>query len=120
MVSMPIRQIIINFILMLFIMISLDNWLFIIPLIFIFCIAFATNVFELLNHRNVPVMILVSVILAMLGLLTYIQFFADSQISFRNFYCYILSILIIYGLLFFKIREWNKLNWAESLNKSNN
>ena len=53
MVSMLIRQIIINFILMLFIMISLIIG-FIIPLIFIFCIAFATNVFELLNHRNVP------------------------------------------------------------------
>lgn len=115
MVSMPIRQIITILILMLFVMISLDNWFFIIPLISVFCIAFITNVFELLNHRNVHQMILVSVILGILGLLTYIQFFSSSHISLRNFYCYILTIVIIYSLLFFKIREWNKLKRHEEI-----
>lgn len=113
MVSMPIRQIITTLILILFVMISLDNWFLIIPLIFVFCIAFVINVFELLNHRNVREMILVSVILGILGLLTYIQFFSNNHISLRNYIFYIITILIIYSWLFFKIREWDKLKKHE-------
>ena len=72
----------------------LDDYLLIIPMIFICCILFVTGAFDLLNHRNLSHLIFVSIILVIFGLVCYFLFPSNSPITLRDYFN-IIGVLVV-------------------------
>ncbi len=96
----------------LLLLVNLDDYLLITPMLFICCILFVTGTFDLLNHRNISHLIFVSLILVIFGLVCYILLSSNIYVTLWDYFTIIMiSIMIFLGVIF-RVREWNKVKNA--------
>lgn len=96
----------------LLLLVNLDDYLLITPMLFICSILFVTGTFDLLNHRNISHLIFVSLILVIFGLVSYILLSSNNYVTIRDWLTIIGISIMIFGGVMFRVREWNKLKKA--------